>query len=59
MTKCMKTMSESKPKPNFKNENEARAYVDELIDCMDKNNGFFARLIFNKEEEKRNVTFSP
>ena len=55
---CMKA-SESKPKVDLKNENEARTFINELVDCIDKNNGFFGRLIFNKEEEKRNATFSP
>lgn len=42
----------------FKTEEEAKAAADAVIGCMEKRNGFLARLFFDMSEARRDLTFT-
>lgn len=56
--KCNKEVKSPPGQTRFKNEEEARAYANSLFECVDRKNGFLARLFFDKEQVNRELTYS-
>ena len=46
------------PKEKWMNEDDAKLLAYSLVDCMEKNNGIFARLFFNKEDVKKSYKYN-
>jgi hypothetical protein len=57
-SKCIQEVKATPGQKGFKNEVEARAYANSLLECMDKKNGFFAKLFFDKDQEIRDFNYS-
>jgi hypothetical protein len=55
---CVTEQAVPAGKKRFENEEEARAYANQLFDCMDKRHGFIARLFFDKQEASRNLAYT-
>jgi len=59
MQACSRELQVKRPPGTklFSNEAEAKEYSSELVDCIDKRNGFIASLFFSKDESMKSISF--
>ena len=56
--KCVKEDKFLGKSDGFKNEEEARAVANAIFECMERRNGLFARLFFDKNKANRSLIYS-